>query len=134
MPKAPPKRCKNVLCKTRFEPHEGKQGYCTRCHDQRKAKQPRLSHNDPQYDVKAQEFYQSKQWKILSKKHKQQNALCIHCLDYGLVTPAQVSDHIIEIRDDWDKRLDPDNLQSLCHTCHNTKTAKERRKRLKNQR
>ncbi|MBN1008243.1 HNH endonuclease [Amphritea pacifica] len=29
------------------------------------------------------------------------------------------------------KRLDPENLQSLCHACHNTKTAEERRKQLK---
>lgn len=134
MPKAPPKLCKNPLCKNRFEPHEGKHGYCLDCHNKRKTKQPRLSHNDPDYDIKAQEFYQSKQWRALSKRHKQQNPLCLHCLEYGLTTPADVADHIIEIRDDWEKRLDPSNLQSLCHACHNTKTAKERRQRLKNQR
>lgn len=134
MPKAPSKLCKNPLCKNRFEPTEGKNGLCIPCHYKHKAKNPRLSHTDPHYDVKAQEFYQSNQWKILSKKHKQQRPLCIYCLDFGLTTPAQVSDHIIEIRDDWDKRLDPENLQSLCHSCHNTKTAKERRKRLKNKR
>lgn len=134
MPKAPPKLCKNPLCKTRFEPNNGKNGYCIPCSDKHRAKNPRLAHNDPTHDIKAQEFYQSKQWKILSKKHKQQNPLCIHCLELSIVNPAQVSDHIIEIRDDWDKRLDPTNLQSLCHSCHNTKTAKERRKRLKNKR
>ncbi|MFS1513957.1 HNH endonuclease [Chengkuizengella sp. SCS-71B] len=34
-------------------------------------------------------------------------------------------DHITPIKEDWSLRLDLCNLQSLCHCCHNKKTAEE---------
>jgi 5-methylcytosine-specific restriction protein A len=42
-------------------------------------------------------------------------------------------DHIVERSDDDSKRLNWDNLQSLCHSCHNIKTAEEKRKRISNE-
>ncbi|MDE1161917.1 MAG: HNH endonuclease [Acidobacteriaceae bacterium] len=53
--------------------------------------------------------------------------LCQHCLRDGLVTPAIDVDHIIPISVDPTRRLDIDNLQSLCRPCHNIKTAIESR-------
>ena len=45
-----------------------------------------------------------------------------------IIKIGDVVDHIIPIRMDWSKRLEPTNLQTLCHACHNKKTKKMRRK------
>ena len=42
--------------------------------------------------------------------------------------PVEIVDHITEIRDGGD-RLSESNAMSLCHKCHNAKTAAERAKR-----
>jgi len=34
-------------------------------------------------------------------------------------------DHVVPIRRAPERRLDQDNLMSLCHPCHMTKTARE---------
>ncbi|MDO7487031.1 HNH endonuclease signature motif containing protein [Peribacillus frigoritolerans] len=57
------------------------------------------------------------------------NPLCEHCLLMDKVTPMDVCDHIIELKDDWSLRLDISNLQSLCNSCHNKKTAKVKKDR-----
>jgi 5-methylcytosine-specific restriction endonuclease McrA len=44
---------------------------------------------------------------------------------------GDVVDHIIELRDDFSKRLDVNNLQTLCYSCHNKKTKIEKAKREK---
>ena len=54
--------------------------------------------------------------------------LCDHCSEKGITKSADVVDHIIEIRDGGDP-LSYDNLQALCHKCHNKKTAQERKHR-----
>ncbi|EOI42832.1 hypothetical protein UIS_00691 [Enterococcus faecium EnGen0313] len=74
-------------------------------------------------------FYKSKPWKHASYQYRLNNPCCEKCLKAGIVRKADVVDHIIEIRDDYSKRLDEENLQSLCHACHNQKTAVERQKR-----
>ncbi len=68
-------------------------------------------------------FYGGGVWRALSKAYRKRNPLCEQCAAQGLTTLADVTDHIIEIRDDWERRYDPSNLQALCHTCHNRKTA-----------
>ncbi len=50
---------------------------------------------------------------------------CCECARYGVRTPATDVDHVEPFRGDWNKFTDPDNLQSLCHSCHSRKTAKE---------
>ena len=52
--------------------------------------------------------------------------LCQHCLQQGFVTVATDVDHIIALSKGG-ARLDPDNCQSLCRTCHNRKTAEDNR-------
>lgn len=79
-------------------------------------------------------FYKSKQWTKMSKLYRYQHPVCEHCLKLGLYVQANVVDHKIPIRTaaGWQQRLDPGNLQSLCHTCHNKKTqADERRYKFK---
>ena len=67
-------------------------------------------------------FYKTKQWKDLRAWHVNQYPLCIACRDKGRATPVQIVDHIVEIKDGGSP-LCVTNLQSMCRTCHNTKTA-----------
>lgn len=45
-------------------------------------------------------------------------------MKHGRTTPMRIVDHIIPI-EQGGKRLAKDNVQSLCQTCHNQKTAKD---------
>ncbi|MEC2504384.1 HNH endonuclease, partial [Bacillus cereus] len=48
-----------------------------------------------------------------------------------IIKIGDVVDHIIPIRVDWSKRLEPSNLQTLCHACHNKKTKEDEKKNKK---
>lgn len=66
------------------------------------------------------EFYNSTAWKKKRKKiMKRDKYLCQICKRYGKNTEADVVHHIIEVNDQYDKRLDDKNLVSLCHKHHN---------------
>ena len=71
-----------------------------------------------------QKFYSTRPWIRASKAYRQQHPLCQQCQVKGIITPADVADHIQPIQAGGD-RFDWNNLQSLCHSCHNSKTAKE---------
>ena len=43
---------------------------------------------------------------------------CLFCENQGITKLAQVVDHIIPITENWDLRLEYDNLRSLCKECH----------------
>ncbi|MCR4367994.1 HNH endonuclease [Bacillus velezensis] len=49
-------------------------------------------------------------------------------MDRGVITAADVCDHIIPIEIRWDLRLTYSNLQMLCHSCHNRKTREDEKK------
>lgn len=69
---------------------------------------------------KVKAFYQSKEWKQLRLMIlAQDNHLCQMCLKAGRVTRANTVHHKIEVRDDWSKRLSPENCESVCPACHN---------------
>lgn len=75
-------------------------------------------------------FYNSKSWRNLRNSVMMDHDwICANCKRDDMLTAAKIVDHIIEIKDDWDKRLDASNLEPLCHDCHNKKTADERKKR-----
>ena len=65
-------------------------------------------------------FYSSSEWRRLREWYRARHPLCEECERNGRVALAQVVDHIIEIADGGDP-VDPSNLQSLCHACHNRK-------------
>ena len=76
-------------------------------------------------------IYKSQRWVKLRAAYIQQQPLCEHCLQYGVVTPGVIVDHIIEIEDGgpiWEIT----NLQHLCRACHNVKTGREAAKRRRN--
>lgn len=67
-------------------------------------------------------------WKALRESKLQRDPWCAHCLKEQRHTPANEVDHIRPFKGKADPlRLDWDNLQSLCKSCHSTKTAKDRR-------
>lgn len=77
---------------------------------------------DPKYG----RFYNSSEWRILSRKRLQGDGYkCVKCR--GIASEV---DHIkaIQTPEGWELRLDYDNLQSLCTSCHNEKHERFKRR------
>ena len=68
----------------------------------------------------ADKFYHSREWRRVRGLKLSRDPLCVMC-----GRPAKIVDHIKEISDGGCK-LCLDNLQSMCVSCHNSKTADER--------
>lgn len=68
--------------------------------------------------------YDLRAWHRVRKEQLSREPLCRHCHARGVITVARHVDHIIAIERGgaW---FDADNLQSLCHACHNAKTARD---------
>jgi 5-methylcytosine-specific restriction protein A len=66
------------------------------------------------------QFRNSKVW-LTKRKHIliRDKYKCQECKKYLMNVEARHVHHIIAINDNWDKRLDNDNLISLCLACHN---------------
>lgn len=65
-------------------------------------------------------FYNTQAWRRLSAWRRRTSPLCVMCLQVGDYTPATQADHIVPLSKAWDRRLDPENVQSLCRPCHAT--------------
>lgn len=97
-------------------------------------KKEHRKHNDRWYnlhreDDKEVRFYKSKEWKRLRLQVLQRdNYLCQHCLIDGKLIPANVVDHVIPVKEDWNLTLEINNLQVLCASCHNKKTNDDKKK------
>ena len=74
------------------------------------------------------QFYNSKAWRSLRNYKIQMNPLCEMCESKGLTEPGKEIDHITAIKDDG-QMLNIRNLQTLCKSCHASKSAKERESR-----
>jgi 5-methylcytosine-specific restriction enzyme A len=72
------------------------------------------------------EFYNSWPWRKKAKAHKIKFPLCAECLKKDLTVVGTVADHIIPINAGGAK-LDDNNIQTLCESCHNRKSASESR-------
>ncbi|NCT16853.1 MAG: hypothetical protein COW66_05500 [Flavobacteriaceae bacterium CG18_big_fil_WC_8_21_14_2_50_34_36] len=78
--------------------------------------------------VSYQWFYNASKWRKTSKLFREKNPTCVHCEANGIVTAANVSDHIRGLGFLLKNNIDPysfDELQSLCSKCHNIKTGGE---------
>lgn len=71
-------------------------------------------------DRDSKSFYNSSDWQCV-REHAliRDHYLCVRCFKEKKLVPADMVHHIIPLRDDRDKGLDLDNLESLCHPCHN---------------
>jgi len=92
-------------------------GYCP-------AHQPRRAERSE--EAKAWRWmYQTDAWKQLRGSQLLREPFCRTCAGRGLRVPATDVDHIQDHKGDWALFADPDNLESLCHSCHSRKTARE---------
>ncbi|MDK0934304.1 HNH endonuclease signature motif containing protein [Clostridium perfringens] len=70
-------------------------------------------------DKREQQFYANNQWKTLSEIIKRRYlGMCLNCWDKGIIEMCTTTHHIVELKEDWNRRLDKDNLIPLCTRCH----------------
>jgi len=62
-------------------------------------------------------------WQRVRAKYVAEHPLCEECLKHGRHTPVQEVHHILPLSKGGTHA--PDNLMSLCTSCHSTVTAKE---------
>ena len=72
-------------------------------------------------------LYKTARWQRLRKRVLSAQPLCVECGRYGILTPATVVDHITPHKGNQRLFWDEDNLQALCKSCHDRKTAREGR-------
>ena len=68
-------------------------------------------------------LYDSSTWRKMRKRQLAKHPLCSMCLARGRHKIATVADHIIPHHGDEKLFKDPDNLQSLCAICHDSRKA-----------
>ena len=93
-------------------------GYCA-------AHQPR---SKDQRGAEAQAWrwmYGTDVWKRLREDQLLREPVCRECARRGVRRYATDVDHIRDHKGDWALFTDPGNLESLCHSCHSRKTARE---------
>lgn len=65
-------------------------------------------------------FYHSTEWQAVRRQVlERDHYLCQVCKRARRITPATTVHHIIPVRVDYSKRLDPSNLETICKACHN---------------
>ena len=83
------------------------------------AKKYRYAQYDKTRDPKLVAFYHGVKWKRLRESVlSRDNYLCQDCLASNRLVAAEEVHHIIEVKEDWNKRYEEDNLISLCKSCH----------------
>ena len=99
------------------------------CEECEKKKMSRhVTYNQTRRDVRAAEFYVSKEWRtirpIIMSLFGFVDIYALYVLN-ELVTlkDSDPIHHIIELDEDWEQRLNPLNLIPLSHNTHNTITA-----------
>ncbi len=104
---------------------------CQNVHKQRSKNRSKITarkssaKDDPKYAV----FYSSQAWKRLREYKIRKSPLCQECEQNGFTRCGYDVDHVIEIKDDFSRRLDVTNLRTLCRACHTYKTHQERLRR-----
>ena len=119
MPWKPKKACKHPGC-----PNLSDQTYC-----EAHRAEPSRRYNRSDRDMELQRFYNSTAWKNLRRLKLQRNPVCEICFAGGRMADATIVDHIKSLKDCYAARLDMDNLQSVCLSCHSRKTRKEEAER-----
>lgn len=100
-------------------------GRCPNCHPAHMKHRPRGNHHDtPQRRLRTT-FYRSNKWKRTREHIIRRDGQCTSC---GTHDHLQVH-HIISITDAPHLALDPDNLTTLCSTCHARESNTTKRER-----
>lgn len=98
-------------------------------HSSKRREQSRKNDMDHARSKGGSLIYDTRAWRRLSDKKKTVDPFCEPCLKEGRHTIARIVDHIVEIKDDPSLAYNWDNLESMCHDCHNKKTRDEKDKR-----
>lgn len=107
----PQKKCLHPSCRQLIPFTDG---YCTKHNPHKTYDQERDRHQG-----KERAFYKTQAWRNARKNAMiRDDYLCQHCLKQGRYEAAYLVHHKIEVRTDFEKRLDPENLESLCSSCH----------------
>ena len=102
--------CPNLSGQAYFEAHRaGVQAEANRVYD------------GSRRDQEMRRFYNSPAWRTVRKLKLSRSPVCEECYKSGRIERAIIADHILPAREYPSKRLDIDNLQSLCYGCHNRK-------------
>lgn len=99
-----------------------KEKYCLSCQPAMKEVKREKNQKYDQYvrEDDIVKFYHSREWKRVREAVLiRDNYLCQYCLKDNIIKPAEIVHHIIEIKDDWRKRLLTNNCESVCKSCHN---------------
>ena len=108
------KYCNYAECKNKV-PYGVK--YCDEHSDEDKKRY--IDYKNRRDDKKEQQFYSSKQWRDFREYiSKKQFGLDLIEWYKGNVVSAEVYHHIIEIKDNWDLRIDENNLIGLTQENH----------------
>ncbi|MCC8013656.1 MAG: HNH endonuclease [Eubacterium sp.] len=113
MPKRPNTPCKHPNC-SRLVAYGNK--YCN---------EHKPLHTDEVRSASSRGY--NRQWQKASKAFLQEHPICEICKSKGRYTKATVVDHIIPHRGNRELFWDRSNWQSLCKSCHDTKTMTEDR-------
>lgn len=71
-------------------------------------------------------MYKTDEWLLeLRPAQLLKEPFCRECARRGERVRATDVDHVVDHKGDWKIFTDPDNLESLCHSCHSRKTAKQ---------
>ena len=114
--------CRTPTCS---QPAVAGKPYCAKCgtrHPQNTT--PHRTGPIPTISTSGDPFYSSRTWRRIRSVCLTRHPLCAECLRNGITTVATVVDHIVPRRAGGGD-YDVNNLQSLCVSCHNSKTSKE---------
>lgn len=77
-------------------------------------------YNKYKRDSVSKRFYNSPEWRQIRHTVLSRDlGLCVLCRHDGLITTSRLVHHIVELREDRGKGLDPSNLITVCGACHN---------------
>lgn len=65
-------------------------------------------------------YYSTAEWKRLRLNQLTKAPFCHFCAQLQIRSPATVADHITPHKGNKELFFDPNNLQSLCKTCHDS--------------
>lgn len=110
-------KCKVGICREYVEQPER---YCEKHKGNTATNYNKYVRTNPQ-NKKYADFYACGEWKRMRQYKLSINPLCEVCMRDNKKTIATIVHHVHEIRTNlgWEKRLDINNLESICQSCHN---------------
>ena len=115
MPWKPKWPCRHPGC-----PNLSDESYCE-IHREGAVAESSKAYDQSKRDQAMREFYISTAWRTLRRLKLNKSPVCEECLKCKRISKAVIADHILPAREYPSRRLDIENLQSLCRACHNRK-------------